>query len=181
MRRWMFMLNPNIELAKKIVFFSTEFNKNPSVYVDSDSDLELCTEENSGLQFIQTHSIETGYFHIMSGEFCKTLENMRWLYYDNDNYDLCTSNVISYNGSDCDVRIRDVCNNDYSDKFRIKDVNFSEEYMFQNSLIMNPYMYDSLEMYLYFKENCTVPFKINLSLFNIDEAVRLYGYNFNEG
>lgn len=50
----------------------------------------------------------------------------------------------------------------------------SEEGMFQCSLVLSNEAYETLEVFVYLKKYCRIPFKMNLNLFDLDEALSLY-------
>lgn len=107
-------------------------------------------------------------FVICAGDFWNTCSQERWRTEDTD--------IICFSPSGGrDTFINSIINFTDEIKFTIKDPSmYTEEVLFQQSLVLPSHAYDTLELYLELMKVCTTPFKVNLEYIDVDEGLALY-------
>lgn len=164
-------------LGEKITYLATEFHKNPQPFVAAFK--ATCTFTHSfrdlqGLDDSDDEFIESstgGQVLICTGKFNNKLQNERWHWAAVQDDLLMFSPQSTYNphlyyqvpfGGD-KIQFDNFLTHDYT-----------EEEMFQYSTTLSNGALETLEAFVYLKDNCTIPFKINLAKVNLDLAVEVY-------
>lgn len=166
------------ELGEKITSVVQYFSTNPQVFIaayKSEYEFRGMFKPNSATlvgdeQYIEVYpnpKMDRG-FYMLTGDYCSTLRNSRWKW---DGID----DIITFapNCSDNILTIKTGMSNIPPYEFNFSDT-ISEEQMFQYSTIYDNYTIETLELFEYLKVHCTIPFRMNLCKFNIDNVLELY-------
>lgn len=170
----------NITLGEKITFLVTEYHKNPQLFVEAfkckckftnylhDSSIYDETE----LEFVESTMHESSSYTLLgTGQFYNTLINERWIW-DCVKDDIIIFAPESRRSNQLTYSKMFVKNTSYVWDFLDKD--WTEEALFQESTVRSNQALETLELFLYLKANCKIAFKMNLRMFDIDEAVKVY-------
>lgn len=167
-------------LGEKITYLVTEFHNNPQPFIAAYKARSSFTHmlfdntqyEQTHEQFMECSPNDRGGIFILTGTFCNTLENERWL------WPSISDDMIMYAPqSTCSTKLRyqeafgseaEKADFDYLNK------DYTEEELFQYSTVLTDKALETLELFLYLKMHCTIPFKINLLAFDIDNAIEVY-------
>lgn len=171
----------NSELGEKITSVVQYFSTNPQIFIaayKADYNFhrmfnpDRCTIDTSESFIEASPDPRRGSgFYIITGDYCNTLSNRRWTWegYDdiitfapNPDERYCSTLTIKHGMTDVPQ---------YS--FNFFDP-ISEEQMFQYSTIYDNFTIETLELFEYLKVHCTIPFRVNLCKFNIDNVLELY-------
>jgi len=171
------MTNTNLELAQKLKVLTHKFHANPDVLFEY-YNLKIHSWDQTLAAENQIHILRNADLQVListggkdSKELCKS-----YILLDG-------SHIIKYPGHS------EHPNNNVlhafdkkSDFFNLKDNRYDlsippeneEEFLFQQSLVLPSFVYDSFELMLYIRRTTNLPFMVNLKLLNIDEALGVY-------
>jgi|AGFS01.1.fsa_nt_gi hypothetical protein len=165
-------------LARKLAKLVKYFLADPSTYMDhygyrhsselfDDAHDEYDTPDGLNVScHMQDHA-----FVICAGDYWNTCSQERWMTEKTD--------IICFSPTGGkDEYITSISGFTDETKFTIKDPSiYTEDVLFQQSLVLPNHAYDTLELYLELMKVCTTPFKVNLEYINIDEGLALYETN----
>lgn len=168
-------------LGEKITYLVTEFSKNPQPFAQAYKAKMAFTHmlfdqsiyDQSGDDFIEAGCTDRGGVYLLVGEYANTLQNERWYwpFVLNDIIMFApqstTSTTLTYQEAFAESL-------PVKETFDFIDKNYTEEELFQYSTVLTTKALETLELFMYLKDNCTVPFKMNLMAFNIDNAIEVY-------
>lgn len=188
------MMNKNMVSAKKLIFLSYEmlanstkgekiaflaqsFYDNPELLCNT-MDFEYhdhhMTDQYgydvTGREFYAAMNNDTGSIIISVGEYHNSEDMSRW------KFDPFKNDILTFHTNpDCNEFNYSYETLGHKDVFYLDDELFSsEEGLFQQSTILCDVAFETLEIYLHLRRECSIPFKMNLSLFDLDAAVRVY-------
>lgn len=164
-------------LGEKITYVVTEFHKNPQPFIAAFKtncafthqfrDASLYDENHD--EFIEASS--GGQVLICTGKFINTLQNERW-HWESVSDDLLMFSPQSTFNDHLYYQVPFGGDKIQFDNFLTHE--YTEEEMFQYSTTLSNGALETLEAFVYLKNNCTIPFKINLAMVNLDVAVEVY-------
>lgn len=164
-------------LGEKITYLATEFHKNPQPFVAAFKanctfthqfrDSVLYDENND--EFIEAS--QGAQVLICTGKFNNTLQNERW-HWESVQDDLLMFSPQSTYNPHLYYQVPFGGDKIQFDNFLTHE--YTEEEMFQYSTTLSNGALETLEIFVYLRDNCTVPFKINLAQVNLDLAVEVY-------
>lgn len=167
-------------LGEKITYLVTEFSKNPQPFAQAYKAKMAFTHmlfdqsiyDQSDEDFIEAGCTDRGGVYLLVGEYANTLQNERW-YWPSVKDDMImfapqstASTKLQYQEAFSEPRIKE--------EFEFINKDYTEEEMFQYSTVLDQRALETLELFVYLKMHCTVPFKMNLMAFDIDNAVEVY-------
>lgn len=164
-------------LGEKITYLATEFHKNPQPFIAAFKtnctfthhfhDASLYDETDH--EYIEAS--QGGQVLICTGQFHNTLQNVRW-HWEIVQDDLLIFSPQSTSIDNLHYRVPFGGDEVIFDNFLTHD--YTEEEMFQYTTTLSNGALETLEVFVYLKANCTIPFKINLAQVNLDLAVEVY-------
>lgn len=168
-------------LGEKITYLVTEFSKNPQPFAQAYKAKMAFTHmlfdqsiyDQSGDDFIEAGCTDRGGTYILVGGFANTLKNERW-YWPSVQDDII---MFAPQSTENSHLLYNEAFGPPEEKYLFKDflnTNYDEGDIFQYSTVLTTKALETLEIFMYLKDNCTVPFKMNLMAFNIDIAVEVY-------
>lgn len=167
-------------LGEKVTYLVTEFSKNPQPFAQAYKArmsfthmlFDTSFSEQSDYDFIEANCSDRGGYHLLVGEYANDFQNERW-YSPSTMDDIIIfapqstcSTTLQYQEVFTETRIKEV--------FEFINKDYTEEELFQYSTVLPQKALETLELFIYLKMNCTVPFRMNLMSFNIDTAVEGY-------
>lgn len=170
-------------LGEKIIYLVTEFSKNPQPFAQAYKAKMAFTHmlfdnsiyDQSDEDFIEAGCTTRGGMFILTGGYANTLQNERW-YWPSVSDDMIM--FAPQSTASLDLKYQEAFGPP-EEKHEFKDflnTQYNEEDIFQYSTVLTNQALDTLELFVYLKEHCTIPFKINLMAFNLDIAVEVYKY-----
>lgn len=171
----------DMTLGEKIVYLVHEYNNNPKIlndlynayYKDTDT-VHVLTDLDIPDREYKESSISTGII-IGVGDLFNKDGNERWIW-KSTGTDCWYYSPVPDDG-DRRIKYQDAFNARSFDQhiFDLDDKSYStEEGLFQSSTILTSTAYETVEAFLYIYKYCSIPFKINLGLFDIDIVIGLY-------
>lgn len=158
----------NLELAKKIIFLVTRFHNNPEPFTNYYNTFYYCDENTKRSSDLSTQKI-----YIVSGVHCIRSAGRRHKWINKNTQEDDINDIITFNVPMTQVKLSDTFSIFETIDISNRD-DYTEELMFQYSCVYSTDLYNTLEIFLYLKDNCTLPFMMNLGMFDIDEAIGLY-------
>ena len=168
-------------LGEKITYLVTEFNKNPQPFAQAYKAKMAFTHmlfdtsiyDQSDEDFLEAGCTDRGGIYLCTGNFVNTLPNERW-FWPSVRDDMIMFAPQSTANTDL---LYNEAFGPPEEKYVFEDflnTTYDEGDIFQYSTILTTKALETLELFMYLKEHCTIPFKMNLMSFNIDIAVGVY-------
>ena len=168
-------------LGEKITYLVTEFSKNPQPFAQAYKAKMAFTHmlfdqsiyDQSDEDFIEAGCTDRGGVYLLVGEYANTLQNERWYWPSVKDDMIMFAPQSTFDSTLC---CQEAFGPDFN-KERFPDFlnhTYTEEEMFQYSTSLADMPLETIELFVYLKMHCTVPFKMNLMAFDIDNAVEVY-------
>lgn len=169
----------NIELAKMIVFLVQEFFKDPNKFKKHYGLMKVYAPYHE--QYLNgynkgAYSINNS-FYILCGTRFDNYQNDRWTCADDIDEGTNSSNIYTYAKNNKTTLVVEELISSFQREIDISNPNvFGEESIFQLSTVEIPLVVDTVEVMGYLFDNLDISFRMNLAMFDIEEAAKLYGY-----
>lgn len=167
-------------LGEKITFLVTEFYKNPQPFIAkyklhsafTHSLHDTLGYDQQDNEYIEAVKGEQGGVMLGVGQYYNTCQNERWQWLEMHEDIIVFAPQSTY---DNNLSFQNAFN-PKNDKFELPLLNteYGEDELFQYSTVMSNAGYETLELFLYLKEHCKVPFRIDTRSFSLDLAMEIY-------
>lgn len=170
-------MGTNSVLGEKLASLAQSFYNDPMTFVNYYHTLydDHTTPDKYGFdkttrEFYSSH-VANGE-QISVGEYHNSNDNNRYIF-EPFQYNIFSFSPNPDSGISQLITLENVMEEQIS--FNLDDELYNtEEGMFQCSLVLSNEAYETLEVFVYLKKYCKIPFKMNLEMFDIDEALSLY-------
>lgn len=167
----------NMTLGEKITFLVTEFHKNPQPFIAlHEAQCQFTHHLHDNTIYDECHyefvsATLGGSILLSTGDVHNQNQNERWHWIKAFDDIVIFSPNSTYND---DITYQVPFGGERRTFTDFLTHEYTEEEMFQYSTVLSNGAWETLELFVYLKEHCTVPFKMNLSNTKLDLAVEVY-------